>query len=100
MLNDEFRQHPLGGGAVITPGIAGLGDQALKRLVDDIAAFDDFCEDNDPYQVHDFGALDFDGQRMMFKIDYYAKGMQAASLDPADPSVTERIITLMLAEEY
>ena len=36
----------------------------------------------------------------MFKIDYYDKNLQNGSLDPADPSVTERIITIMLAEEY
>ena len=100
MFNDELRQNLLVSGAVITPGIAGLGDAAVKRLIHAVSVFDGFCEDNDPYQEHDFGAFDFDGQRMMFKIDYYAKGMQAASPDPSDPSVTERVITLMLAEEY
>ena len=99
-LNDELRQHLLGGGAVITPGIAILGDHAVNRLVRAIAAFDDFGEDNDPYQEHDFGAFDFEGRRVMFKIDYYACGVQATSPNPADPSVTERVITLMLAEEY
>ena len=99
-LNDELRQHLIGGGAVITLGIAALGEEAVKRLVQTIAVFDNFCEDNDPYQEHDFGAFDFDGHRVIFKIDYYAPGMQAASPDPADPSVTERVITLMLAEEY
>jgi hypothetical protein len=36
----------------------------------------------------------------MFKIDYYDKGLSFHSPDPADPTVTERIITVMLAEEY
>ena len=100
MLNDELRQHLLGGGAVTTIGVAALGDDAVRRLVQAVAVFEGFCDDNDPYHEHDFGALDFEGQRIMFKIDYYAKGMQAASPDPADPSITERIMTVMLAEEY
>lgn len=36
----------------------------------------------------------------MFKIDYYDKELQFGSPDPADPTVTERIITTMLAAEY
>lgn len=99
-LNDELRQNLLGGGAVMTPGIAALGADAVGRLVQTIATFDDFCSANDPYDEHDFGMFDFDGVPVMFKIDYYDKDMQFHSPNPADPSVTERIITLMLAEEY
>lgn len=100
MLNDELRQNLLGGGAVMTPGIAALGADAVARLVQTIATFDDFCNANDPYDEHDFGMFDFDGVPVMFKIDYYDKNMQSHSPNPADPSVIERIITLMLAEEY
>ena len=99
-LNDDLRRHLIGGGAVITPGIAVLGEKAIVSLVRMLAAFDGFDGDNDPYGEHDFGAFDFEGSRVMFKIDYYAKGMQAGSPDPSDPAVTERVLTLMLAEEY
>jgi hypothetical protein len=37
---------------------------------------------------------------IMFKIDYYDRGMSMHSPDPADPSATQRVITIMLAEEY
>lgn len=100
MLNDELRQHLIGGGAVITPGIAALGSEAVNRLVQTIAVFDDFCTANDPYSEHDFGEFNFDGTSVMFKIDYYDKNLNLHSPDPADPSVTERVITIMLAEEY
>ena len=99
-LNDELRRHLLGGTAVITPGIAALGQQAVDRIVKTIAVYDDFCHANDPHQEHDFGAFDADGHTVMFKIDYYDRTLTGHSPDPADPSVTERVMTIMLAEEY
>ena len=60
-LNDQLRQHLTGGMAVITPGIAALGPEAVERIVKTIAVFDDFCRTNDPYEEHDFGAFDVDG---------------------------------------
>jgi hypothetical protein len=99
-LNDELRQHLIGGLAVITPGVAALGPQAVERIVKTIAVFDDFCHENDPYEEHDFGAFDADGHRILFRIDYFDRTLTAHSPDPADSSVTERVITIMLAEEY
>jgi Protein of unknown function (DUF3768) len=55
VLNDELRQFLLGGMAVITPGIAALGPEAVDRIVKTIAVFDDFCHANDPHEEHDFG---------------------------------------------
>jgi len=100
VLNDELRQHLLGGNAVMTPGIAALGSEAVTRLVRTIAVFDDFCNANDPHEEHDFGMFDFEGAKVIFKIDYYDSSMSRHSPNPADPAVTTRVITLMLAEEY
>ena len=44
-LNDELRQHLIGGLAVITPGVAALGQEAVERIVKTIAVFDDFCHE-------------------------------------------------------
>jgi hypothetical protein len=99
-LNDDLRKTLLGGGAVITAGIAALGPKAVERLVKTIAVFDDFCHANDPHQEHDFGVFDFDGTPVMFKIDCYDKSLNFQSPNPADPSVTQRIITVMRADEY
>ena len=99
-LNDELRQHLLGSFAVMTPGVAALGQQAVERIVQTISVFDDFCNANDPYEEHDFGSFKADGRTIFFKIDYYDKSMTYHSPNPADASVTERVITIMLAEEY
>jgi hypothetical protein len=100
MLNDQLRRHLTGGRAVMTPGIAALGSDAVHRLLQTIATFDDFCIANDPHGEHDFGAFQFDGVGVFFKIDYFDKDLNFRSPDPADPAVTKRVITLMLAEEY
>ena len=99
-LNDELRQYLLGGLAVITPGVAALGQQAVDRIVKTIAVYDDFCHANDPYEEHDFGSFQAEGQKIFFKIDYFDKTLTYHSPDPSDGSVTERVITIMLADEY
>jgi len=99
-LNDELRQNFAQGMAVMTPGIAALGAEAVARIVKTIAVFDDFYHANDPHEEHDFGAFNADGQRIFFKIDYYDETLTYHSPDPADPSVTKQVITIMLAEEY
>jgi Protein of unknown function (DUF3768) len=60
----------------------------------------DFCHANDLYEEHDFGSFEIDGHKLFFKIDYYDKSRSYHSPDSSDPSVTERVITIMLAEEY
>ena len=99
-LNDELRHNLPSGNAVMTAGVAALGPEAVARIVKTIAVYDDFCHANDPYGEHDFGSFEADGQQILFKIDYLDKGLTAHSPDPSDPSVTERVITIMLADEY
>lgn len=102
ILNDRLRQN-LGTGvetAVITIGVAALGDEAVARIVKTIAVYDDFFHENDPYEEHDFGAFEAEGHTIFFKIDYLARDLKYHSPDPTDPDVTVRVITIMLADEY
>src|SRR3981189_177678 len=93
-LNDELRQNFAGGVAVMTPGVAALGSAAVERIVKTIAVFDDFCHANDPHEEHDFGAFEADGATIYFKIEYYDQNLSMHSPDPADPNVTQRVITI------
>jgi hypothetical protein len=99
-LNDELRQNFAAGTAAMTAGVAALGAEIVTRIVKTIAVYDDFCHANDPYEEHDFGSFNVEGHTIFFKIDYFDKSRTYHSPDPSDPSVTERVITIMLAEEY
>jgi hypothetical protein len=100
-LNDQLRQSFARGGiSVMTPGIAALGQEAVDRIVQTIAVFDDFCHANDPHEEHDFGSFEAEGHTIFFKIDYFDRDLKYHSPDPTDPSVTIRVITIMLADEY
>ncbi len=99
-LNDDLRRSLVGGVLMMTSGVIALGRAKQIAILDAVAAFDDFDADNDPYGERDFGALQVEGERILFKIDYYGRSLTGHSLDPADPSITTRVLTIMLAEEY
>jgi hypothetical protein len=99
-LNDQLRQNLATGVAVMTPGVAALGEEATARIIKTIAVFDDFCYANDPHEEHDFGSFEAEGYTIYFKIDYFDRTLNYHSPDPTDPTVTVRVITVMLADEY
>jgi hypothetical protein len=99
-LNDQLRCKAIGGRIVITPGIQALEAADLRAVLLAVARFDDFGEDNDPWGEHDCAALTVNERRLIFKIDYYDRNLAYHSPDASDPAVTERVMTVMLAEEY
>jgi hypothetical protein len=99
-LNDEFRKTLHGGRLHITRSLLIRTEGKVGELILAIAAFDDFTADNDPYKEHDFGSLTWKGDVILWKIDCYDLDMSMASPDPADPTVTRRVLTVMLAEDY
>lgn len=56
--------------------------------------------EEDTYGERDFGAFTFRGEKVFFKIDYYDNNLEYGSEDPTDPSITARVVTIMLAAEY
>lgn len=99
-LNDDLRRTMTGGQVMITQGVEALGLMAVSTILRAVRHFDEFSAANDPYDEHDFGALTSAGQRVFWKIDYYDNQLEFGSPDPADPHVTARVITIMLASEY
>ena len=99
-LNDQFRKTFTGGAVVITAGIAALDEATRQYIFAAVQTFDAFDEGNDPWHEHDFGALEVDGKRVFFKLEYYDLTRAMHSEDPADPAKTERVMTIMLSDEY
>lgn len=102
--NDEMRRRgPAQTEAarwLITSGIQALGPEAVMVIVEGVRRFDEFTPDNDPHGEHDLGAIEFDGRKIFWKIDYYNTSLDGGSPDPADDSVTCRVLTIMLSDEY
>jgi len=99
-LNDQFRTTLTGGRIILTEGVSALGEAMVVRLMVLVQQYDSFTADNDTYGEHDFGAIDLQGQRFFWKIDYYDKDFAMHSPDAAKPAVTNRVLTIMLASEY
>ena len=99
-LNDAFRTTFAGGRVMMTAGVDALPDMVKAAALQQVAAFDTFTGDNDPYHEHDFGAFDLCGRKFFWKIDYYDLACEFGSEDHADSTKTTRVLTLMLASEY
>ena len=109
MLNDRFRKSLSGGAVLMSRGIAALGPELQLRILAAVQSFDAFDEDNDPWAEHDFGAIDVQVSeeagnastvKVFFRIEYYDLTRAHAAIDPADVSQTERVMTILLADEY
>lgn len=99
-LNDGLRTLHVGGELFLTQGVANLPYARRIAVMNAIATFDAFTEDNDPYGEHDCATLTVDGVEVIFKIDYYDRTREYGSSDPSDPSVTRRVLTILLTSEY
>jgi len=103
-LNDRFRRGDpkIPGQTVITRGVVDLLHSQkhageLKQLVQTYDAFD---EHSDPHGEHDFGVFEFRHHKLFWRIDYYDLDFQGGSWDPTDLTRTNRVLTIMLANEY
>ena len=99
-LNDNFRKTFTGGRVLLTAGIDSKPADDIANIMLLVQNFNNFTPDNDPYGEHDFGAFDYKGYKIFWKIDYYDLNNEYLSENPADPTITNRVLTIMLAEEY
>ena len=99
-LNDTLRKTGKGGAIMVTRGVRALPDFDPLALLQALAAFDKFDADNDPHGERDFGDVEFAGESLLWKIDYYAPDLKYGSNNSADPAVTHRILTVLLPIEW
>ena len=100
LLRLTFGFNPKHGRVLITSGIEALSQDERGHILVMVRHFDDFTADNDPHLEHDFGKVVYEGIECFWKIDYYDNTLSYRSPDPADPAVTERVLTVMLCNEY
>ena len=100
LLNDQARTTLTNCKLIITKGIDSLGVDSVGFILNLVRHFDDFSERNDPFGEHDFGAIEYEGNTVFWKIDYYDLDLMNHSPDPSDTHVTRRVLTIMLGEEY
>ena len=98
--NDSFRQTFCGGKVLLTCGISVLPSIQQTEIINKVKNFNDFTEDNDPYGEHDFGCFENHGQQIFWKIDLYDLNYEFYSPQPDDETQTNRVLTIMFAEEY
>ena len=96
-LNDNFRKTFIGGRVMLTAGIKSKTHDEIAEIIEKVRSFDNFTTANDPYGEHDFGSFDYKGQKIFWKIDYYDLNYEYMSENPADPTITNRVLTIMLA---
>ena len=102
--------------AVATVGFRSLPEADQSQVRELIETYDAFDEGNDPHDERDFGCVyqlsdgrwtterprlrDDERERVFWKFDYYDRDLQFGSEDAANPAVTRRVLTIMLADEY
>lgn len=99
-LNDNFRKTFTGGQVLLTAGINSKPTDDVANILSMVRNFNKFTPNNDPYGEHDFGSFDYKDDKIFWKIDYYDLNNQYLSANPANQNITNRVLTIMLAEEY
>ena len=100
LQNDNFRKHLSQGTLVLTQGIRSNTKEDIKEIITTVRTFDSFDENNDPYGERDFGAFDYKGRKVFWRIDYYDQEFLYLSPDVSNPRLTNKVLTIMYAEEY
>jgi hypothetical protein len=101
-LNDQLRKNPSRPLWVITYGVNAKGPAFVAAAIAAVKAFDAFTEENDPNGEHDFASVEVEGTHLFWKVDYFEKGWNhtTGAETPENALTTDRVLTVMLVDEY
>ena len=113
--NDTFRRrigsvvagafHPGGaelrGRVFATAAVAARGRPFVLSCLRAVAGVTDFPPEDDPDGLRDFGAVEVEGARVWWKIDFYSDDrLEWGSERPDDPARTYRVLTILFPEDW
>lgn len=90
--NDLLRRTFVGGKVMMTCGVQNHPKR--DEIIRTVQTFNDFNEDNDPWNEHDCATFEVDGEKFMFKVDYYDDLFRSYREDG------NRILTVLCLDEY
>ena len=100
LLNDRFRQGDRSLGEYkLSRQVLALPKHKQKQLFKELQEFSDFNPQNDPSGDRSRGEIVMDNFTYIWKIDYLDTTMTMVSDDPADPSVTTRVLSIIRTGE-
>ena len=85
---------------MVTSGVMAVKGYCRSILTSALANYGGFDEDNDPHGERDMGHFVLFDTDLYFKIDYYEQDLKFGSDDPADASITHRILTIMTKADF
>jgi hypothetical protein len=101
-LNLAFYKNPhMHGRLLFSRYVADRGGLFGMKCINALAAYDGWNEDNDSHGEADMCTLTVEGEKVWAKMDYYDKDDQNyGSENPADPTKTLRVCTILFPDEW
>ncbi len=101
-LNDLLRTLGIGGQVVAVGELAHMQDDGFRQKVVTAVREQKIVtgDKDDPSSEHDFGQVVVDGQKFLWKIDYYDREYKYASEAPENAKITRRVLSIMFASDY
>jgi hypothetical protein len=97
-LNDRLRREMPHGSVRIRGEAKQFSNNQLLSITQLIQSFDNFKPDSDVSELHDNGAVEFEGIEVVWQIEANGKRVETAPCD-ASNEAAQRSIMIMLAEE-
>ncbi len=99
-LTDMLRQSQLTGQIKLSVGIQSLNAENRECILHGVKTYNAFTPQGDAQKERDFGAFECGDHDIFWVIDCYDENSEYLSDNPADLTRTNRVLRVMLAEEY
>lgn len=99
-LNDAFRRDFSSDDVILSRGIQALCPEADREDLFDAIRCSDSTQLDDAFGERSCGTVGYDGAPVAWRIEYYNPTGDDESSDPADETVTRRMMTMIIADTF